>query len=67
MLNNDLQQELTRTSDKFSLITNVIEVATRYQSILAREKIRAKRQPSRMEATSPPTGLQSNSGLNKQK
>jgi hypothetical protein len=66
-LNDDLQRELTRTSDKFSSITDVIEVATRYQSILAREKIRAKRQPSRMEAAGPPTGLRSNSGLNKRK
>jgi hypothetical protein len=66
-LNDDLQRELTRTPDKFSLITDVIEVATRYQSILHRERIRAKRQPSRVEATGPPTGSRSNSGLNKRK
>jgi hypothetical protein len=66
-LNNNLQRELTRTPNKFSLITNVIKVATRYQSILHRERIRAKRQPSRVEATGPPTGSRSNGGLNKQK
>jgi hypothetical protein len=66
-LNDDLQRELTRTPDKFSSITDVIEVATRYQSILHRERIRAKRQPSRVEATGPPTGSRSNGGLNKRK